>query len=59
MGEGGREEVGRAEGGETVIRIYCIRQEPIFQYMGEEGRVKYLPRYSLTNVERTPKSRVR
>lgn len=29
-GRGGEEELGGKEGGETIIRIYCIRKKSIF-----------------------------
>jgi hypothetical protein len=38
-GRGGREELGRTERGETVIRIYCRRKESIL-VNGEEMTLK-------------------
>lgn len=39
--EDGKESVG-AEGGETVVRIYCKRKEPVFSFQKKKQRGKGL-----------------
>jgi hypothetical protein len=37
-GRGGREELGEAEGRETIVRIYCMRKEFLFQWLETESQ---------------------
>ena len=39
LGEkGGEQGVGGEEGGEAVVRMYCMREESIFNFLNEEKR---------------------
>ena len=37
---GDKEKLGEVEGGETVIRIYCMRRESIFNQRGKASKIK-------------------
>lgn len=44
-GRGGEEELGRVEGAKTVIRLYCMRKEFIFNYKKLKIVFSYLEDY--------------